>query len=103
VFVERARKLPETNKTRRMATMASATGWTGSIVPLAMAGVARHQGVQVLAERVDELLAVPHDAEIISSRDTATVADLNRPGEVTARTAQHAVRQGRRAAHNLVI
>src|SRR5258708_38734192 len=37
VFVERARKLPETNRTRRRATMARTTTGTGSIVPSAMA------------------------------------------------------------------
>jgi hypothetical protein len=37
------------------------------------------QGVQVLAETVDEFQAAPHDAEIISSRDTGTVGEQIRP------------------------
>jgi NADH dehydrogenase len=47
---------------------------------------------------VDEYLTVPGHPEIIACGDAAAVPDLTRPGEITAMTAQHAVRQGRLAA-----
>jgi NADH dehydrogenase len=50
---------------------------------------------------VNEYLTVPGHPEIIACGDAAAVPDLTRPGEVTAMTAQHAVRQGRLAAHNV--
>jgi NADH dehydrogenase len=50
---------------------------------------------------VDEYLTVPGHPEIVACGDAAAVPDLTRPGEVTAMTAQHAVRQGRLAAHNV--
>jgi NADH dehydrogenase len=50
---------------------------------------------------VNEYLMVPGHPEIIACGDAAAVPDLTRPGEVTAMTAQHAVRQGRLAAHNV--
>lgn len=50
---------------------------------------------------VDEYLGVPGHPEIFACGDAAAVPDLTRPGEYTAMTAQHAVRQGRRAALNL--
>lgn len=50
---------------------------------------------------VDEYLAVPGHPEIYACGDAAAVPDLTRPGQLTAMTAQHAVRQGRRAAANI--
>jgi NADH:ubiquinone reductase (H+-translocating) len=50
---------------------------------------------------VDEYLTVPGHPAIFACGDAAAVPDLTRPGEITAMTAQHAVRQGRRAARNL--
>ncbi|MEU0487373.1 NAD(P)/FAD-dependent oxidoreductase, partial [Streptosporangium sp. NPDC006013] len=50
---------------------------------------------------VDEYLRVPGHPEIYACGDAAAVPDLTRPGEYTAMTAQHAGRQGRRAAHNI--
>ncbi|MFI7531984.1 NAD(P)/FAD-dependent oxidoreductase [Streptosporangium sp. NPDC049376] len=50
---------------------------------------------------VDEYLGVPGHPEILACGDAAAVPDLTRPGEYTAMTAQHAVRQGARAALNL--
>jgi len=47
---------------------------------------------------VDEYLTVPGHPEIFACGDAAAVPDLTRPGEITAMTAQHAVRQGRLAA-----
>jgi NADH dehydrogenase len=50
---------------------------------------------------VDEYLTVPGRPEFFACGDAAAVPDLTRPGEITAMTAQHAVRQGKRAAHNV--
>jgi NADH dehydrogenase len=50
---------------------------------------------------VDEYLRVPGHPEVYACGDAAAVPDLARPGEITAMTAQHAVRQGKRAAHNV--
>lgn len=50
---------------------------------------------------VDEKLAVPGHPEIFAAGDIAAVPDLTRPGKVTAMTAQHAQRQGKRAADNV--
>jgi NADH dehydrogenase len=50
---------------------------------------------------VDEYLTVPGHPEIVACGDAAAVPDLTRPGEVTAMTAQHAVRQGRYAASRI--
>jgi NADH dehydrogenase len=44
---------------------------------------------------------VPGHPEIFACGDAAAVPDLTRPGEITAMTAQHAVRQGRRVAGNI--
>ncbi|GAA1274465.1 hypothetical protein GCM10009677_29670 [Sphaerisporangium rubeum] len=49
----------------------------------------------------DEYLTVPGHPEIFACGDAAAVPDLTRPGEFTAMTAQHATRQGTRAALNL--
>jgi len=49
---------------------------------------------------VDAYLAVPGHPEIFACGDAAAVPDLTRPGQLTAMTAQHAMRQGRRAAGN---
>jgi len=50
---------------------------------------------------VDEYLSVPGHPELFACGDAAAVPDLTRPGEITPMTAQHAERQGRRAARNL--
>jgi NADH:ubiquinone reductase (H+-translocating) len=50
---------------------------------------------------VDEYLAVPGHPEVLACGDAAAVPDLTRPGEFTAMTAQHAVRQGRLAGRNI--
>ncbi|MEV4745486.1 NAD(P)/FAD-dependent oxidoreductase [Streptosporangium sp. NPDC049248] len=50
---------------------------------------------------VDEYLRVPGHPEIYACGDAAAVPDLTRPGRYTAMTAQHAGRQGRRAARNI--
>jgi NADH:ubiquinone reductase (H+-translocating) len=50
---------------------------------------------------VDEYLTVPGHPEVFACGDAAAVPDLTRPGQITAMTAQHAVRQGRLAAHNV--
>jgi NADH:ubiquinone reductase (H+-translocating) len=50
---------------------------------------------------VDEYLAVPGHPEVLACGDAAAVPDLTRPGELTAMTGQHAVRQGRLAAQNV--
>jgi NADH dehydrogenase len=50
---------------------------------------------------VDEYLRVPGFPEMYACGDAAAVPDLTRPGEITAMTAQHAERQGRRVAHNI--
>jgi NADH:ubiquinone reductase (H+-translocating) len=51
---------------------------------------------------VDELMAVPGRADLFACGDCAATPDLTRPGEITGMTAQHAQRQGRRAARNVV-
>jgi NADH:ubiquinone reductase (H+-translocating) len=48
---------------------------------------------------VDEYLTVPGHPELLACGDAAAVPDLTVPGALTAMTAQHALRQGRRAAH----
>jgi NADH dehydrogenase len=50
---------------------------------------------------VDEYLSVPGHPEVFAVGDAAAVPDLTRPGELTPMTAQHAQRQGQRAAHNI--
>jgi NADH dehydrogenase len=50
---------------------------------------------------VDERLAVPGHPGIFAAGDIAAVPDLTRPGAITAMTAQHAQRQGKRAADNV--
>ena len=50
---------------------------------------------------VDEFLAVPGQPDLWACGDVAAVPDLTRPGEITAMTAQHAQRQGKRAADNI--
>ncbi|WP_127507822.1 NAD(P)/FAD-dependent oxidoreductase [Actinoplanes solisilvae] len=51
--------------------------------------------------RVDEYLAVPGHPDILACGDAAAVPDPTRPGQLTPMTAQHAVRQGRLAGHNI--
>jgi NADH:ubiquinone reductase (H+-translocating) len=50
---------------------------------------------------VDEYLTVPGHPEVYAIGDAAAVPDLTRPGELTPMTAQHAQRQGQRAAYNI--
>ena len=50
---------------------------------------------------VDAFLTVPGHREISACGDAAAVPDLTRPGKLTAMTAQHAQRQGVRAADNI--
>ncbi|WP_117213737.1 NAD(P)/FAD-dependent oxidoreductase [Allorhizocola rhizosphaerae] len=50
---------------------------------------------------VDECLNIPGHPEVFACGDAAAVPDPARPGEITAMTAQHAVRQGTLAAHNV--
>ncbi len=50
---------------------------------------------------VDEYLNVPGHPEVFACGDAAAVPDLTRSGEVTPMTAQHAERQGKRAAKNV--
>src|SRR5919206_3814912 len=47
---------------------------------------------------VDEYLTVPGHPELYACGDVAAVPRLTPPGEVTPMTAQHAERQGKRAA-----
>jgi NADH dehydrogenase len=51
--------------------------------------------------QVDEFLTVPGRPEVYACGDAAAVPDLTRPGDLTPGTAQHAVRQGKRVAHNI--
>lgn len=50
---------------------------------------------------VDEYLTVPGHPDVYAVGDAAAVPDLTRPGELTPMTAQHAQRQGKRAAYNI--
>lgn len=50
---------------------------------------------------VDEHLRVPDHPDVFACGDAAAVPDLTRPGSTTAMTAQHAVRQGKRAGRNV--
>jgi NADH dehydrogenase len=50
---------------------------------------------------VDPTLQVPGRPEVFACGDAAAVPDLERPGKLTAMTAQHAWRQGRVAAENV--
>jgi NADH dehydrogenase len=50
---------------------------------------------------VDEYLSVADRSDVFALGDCAAVPDLTRPGQITAPTAQHAVRQGRTAACNV--
>lgn len=50
---------------------------------------------------VDEYLTVPGRPEVFACGDAAAVPDLTQPGEITAMTAQHAVRQGKLVARNV--
>jgi NADH:quinone reductase (non-electrogenic) len=51
---------------------------------------------------VDATLQVPEHPEVFACGDVAAVPDLTRPGEVCGMTAQHAVRQGKLAARNVL-
>jgi NADH dehydrogenase len=50
---------------------------------------------------VDEYLAVPGCPDVYACGDAAAVADVTRPGQLTAMTAQHAQRQGNLVANNI--
>ncbi|MBB5158666.1 NAD(P)/FAD-dependent oxidoreductase [Saccharopolyspora phatthalungensis] len=50
---------------------------------------------------VDETLQVPGKPHVFACGDAAAVPDRSRPGQLTPMTAQHAVRQGKLAAHNV--
>ncbi|MFD5586669.1 NAD(P)/FAD-dependent oxidoreductase [Streptomyces sp. NPDC127063] len=50
---------------------------------------------------VDPCLRVPGHPDVFACGDAAAVPDPARPGHLTPMTAQHAVRQGRTAAHNV--
>ncbi len=60
-------------------------------------------GVEIAAGRavVDDTLAVPGHPDVFACGDAAAVPDPRNPGQYTAMTAQHAVRQGKLAAHNV--
>lgn len=60
-------------------------------------GLATREGRLV----VDEHLRVPGHPDVFACGDAAAVPDSTRPGELTAMTAQHAVRQGRLAGRNV--
>ncbi|MBN3931443.1 NAD(P)/FAD-dependent oxidoreductase [Streptomyces verrucosisporus] len=51
---------------------------------------------------VDEYLNVPGHPEVFACGDAAAVPDLTNPGQYTAMTAQHAHRQGKTAANNVM-
>ncbi|MCI0385592.1 NAD(P)/FAD-dependent oxidoreductase [Streptomyces sp. CNQ085] len=51
---------------------------------------------------VDEYLNVPGHPEVFACGDAAAVPDLANPGQYTAMTAQHAHRQGKTAANNVM-
>lgn len=50
---------------------------------------------------VDEYLTVPDHPGVFACGDAAAVPDLTNPGKLTPMTAQHAIRQGKVAAHNV--
>ncbi|GAA3819801.1 FAD-dependent oxidoreductase [Streptomyces phyllanthi] len=50
---------------------------------------------------VDPYLRVPGHPEVFACGDAAAVPDLEKPGQYTPMTAQHAWRQGKVAAHNV--
>jgi NADH dehydrogenase len=51
---------------------------------------------------VDEYMAVPGTTGIYACGDCAAVPDLTRPGQICGMTAQHAQRQGKLVARNVV-
>ncbi|WP_410535441.1 NAD(P)/FAD-dependent oxidoreductase [Streptomyces sp. KL2] len=51
---------------------------------------------------VDEYLNVPGHPDVFACGDAAAVPDLTNPGQYTAMTAQHAHRQGKTAANNIM-
>lgn len=51
---------------------------------------------------VSEFLSVPGHPDVFAAGDAAAVPDLTRAGNITPPTAQHAVRQGRAVARNLL-
>jgi NADH dehydrogenase len=51
---------------------------------------------------VDPYLQVPGRPEVFACGDAAAVPDLEKPGQYTPMTAQHAWRQGKVAAHNVL-
>ena len=82
--------------------------WTGARTVIWCGGVSPHPiasavGVPLDAGRlpVDEHLAVIGVPHVFALGDLAAVPDLTRPGEQTAPTAQHAMRQGRTVARSV--
>jgi NADH dehydrogenase len=51
---------------------------------------------------VDATMAVPGHPDLFACGDCAATPDLTRPGSITGMTAQHAQRQGARAARNVL-
>jgi NADH dehydrogenase len=51
---------------------------------------------------VDEYLNVPGHPDVFAAGDAAAVPDLTHPGQITAMTGQHAMRQGKRVAYNVL-
>lgn len=51
---------------------------------------------------VDKYLTVPNHPEVYACGDAAAVPDLTNPGELTPMTAQHATRQGKLVAQNIL-
>lgn len=60
-------------------------------------GLETQQGRLVVTEQ----LSVPGHPHVFACGDAAAVPDSHHPGELTPMTAQHAVRQGKLAAHNV--
>ena len=63
-------------------------------------GFAGHQAARTLS-RVGQSVTEADDPDVVACGDAAAVPDLTRPGHITAMTAQHAVRQGKLAGHNV--
>ena len=65
--------------------------------------IVEHLGLPITKGRllVNEYLTVPGWPEVYAVGDAAAVPDPNVPGQLTPMTAQHAERQGKRAAYNI--
>ena len=75
--------------------------WTAGVTSLPLV---TSLGLSVAAGRlqVDADLRVPGQPHLFAAGDAAAVPDLTRPGQICTPTAQHATRQGSRAAENIV-